>query len=336
MSDPAGHYTDPLEDALSQSAQRVAQLASLLGAATEVAVRARALRQARATHGETDQAIEQYELEARQHARMRWAPAHDRGWLSRADLLQVARVWSAAASYADTDPVAAAAQRKCEERLRELHPYAMARYDRLIRDGMSALDAMQEAAPLFGRSPQARPGEAGAERAALDPRLADDVFAWTGASVPDATAGTDPAPSQTEAMEQRGRQIAARLQDRARARGHGELGSEDLAIILEAVTNLPEKIVERIAHPSTPHDADHAAALSWVSAPGEAAESFTGRYDHVAPASASRTAAQITAESFPYAAADFLKTASAKGTPATDSPRYPQPRRQERRPRRPL
>jgi hypothetical protein len=45
--------------------------------------------------------------------------------------------------------------RKCEERLRDLHPYAMARYDRLRADGLGPAQAMQEAAPLFARPPRA-------------------------------------------------------------------------------------------------------------------------------------------------------------------------------------
>ena len=53
--------------------------------------------------------------------------------------------------------------RKSEARLRALHPFAMARYDRLRSDGAAA-DAMREAAPLFALYPHARPASA---RAAL-------------------------------------------------------------------------------------------------------------------------------------------------------------------------
>jgi hypothetical protein len=51
-----------------------------------------------------------------------WAPAHDSRWLAQAGLLQAVRVWSAATAYADADPTAGSAARKCEERLRALHP----------------------------------------------------------------------------------------------------------------------------------------------------------------------------------------------------------------------
>jgi hypothetical protein len=72
--------------------------------------------------------------------------------------MQTARAWSAAAAYAGTDPSAAAALARCEERLRGLHPYAMARYDRLRAEGAGLFDAMQDALPLFARAPHARPG----------------------------------------------------------------------------------------------------------------------------------------------------------------------------------
>ena len=47
--------------------------------------------------------------------------------------------------------------RKSEERLRTLHPFAMARYDRLRAEGAEPLDAMRESAPLFDYRPDARP-----------------------------------------------------------------------------------------------------------------------------------------------------------------------------------
>lgn len=102
--------------------------------------------------------LDEQEHAARAQARGRWAPAHDARWLAQADLLQAAGIWGAAAPWAGTDPAAASAMRKSEERLRTLHPFAMARYDRLRSDGTSPLDAMCEAAPLFGLHSHARPG----------------------------------------------------------------------------------------------------------------------------------------------------------------------------------
>ncbi len=142
------HHPDPFEDVLRQGVQRAIQLAS--GAVTAAQVYLFHAR--RALHAQ---------MHAEQQAgRVGWAPALDPAWLREATLFQVARAWSAAMPYSDRavpwyEPAAATAMRKCEERLRDLHPYAMARYDRLRADGLGPAEAMQEAAPLFARPPRA-------------------------------------------------------------------------------------------------------------------------------------------------------------------------------------
>jgi len=162
-------YPDVLGDAVSHSSQRLAQLGSLITAAATMEIRRRA--QASALNAARDEqelkALREQDRVARQTARARWAPAHDARWLGQADLVQAAGVWGAATAYADVDPEAAAAARKCEERLRALHPYAMARYDRLRSEGIMAVEAMRQAVPLFGRAPHTRPGDPAAERHAL-------------------------------------------------------------------------------------------------------------------------------------------------------------------------
>ena len=100
--EPSGHYPDPLGEALSHSSQRVTQLASLLAAAAEVAIRLKAARAARqAAHDErARRVLDEQEHAARAQARARWAPAHDARWLAQADLLQTAGTWGAAAPSA--------------------------------------------------------------------------------------------------------------------------------------------------------------------------------------------------------------------------------------------
>jgi hypothetical protein len=163
-------YPDVLGDALSFSSQRAAQLGSLVtaGAAVEAQRRARAAAARAARDERAVSALRDQERAAWQQARAGWAPTHDARWLAQADLLQAARVWSAAAAYADADPAAASAERKCEERLRALHPYAMARYDRLRSEGAGAFDAMRQALPLFARGPHARPGDPATQHRALE------------------------------------------------------------------------------------------------------------------------------------------------------------------------
>jgi hypothetical protein len=167
-------YPDVLGDALSFSSQRLAQLGSLVtaGATVEAQRRARATAARAARDERALSALRDQERAAWQRARAGWAPAHDSRWLARADLLQAARVWSAAAAYADADPAAASAARKCEQRLRTLHPYAMARYDGLRGEGDGAFEAMRQALPLFGRAPGARPGDPAAPRRALESAVA--------------------------------------------------------------------------------------------------------------------------------------------------------------------
>jgi hypothetical protein len=163
-------YPDVLGDALSFSSQRLAQLGSLVTAGATVVARRRAeAAAARAVRDERAlRALREQERAALRAVRAGWAPAHDARWLAQADLLQAVRVWSAAAAYADADPVAASAVRKCEERLRVLHPYAMGWYDRLRGEGTGAFDAMRQAVALFRRAPHARPGDPGVERRGLE------------------------------------------------------------------------------------------------------------------------------------------------------------------------
>src|ERR1035441_6136564 len=106
--------------------------------------------------------------------------------------------------------------RKCEDRLRTLHSYAMARYDRLRDDGMSPLDAMREAAPMFGRPSDVRVGEPAAARPAVADGSGADPHV-TASETPNEQAQSDPDDGNNEGAELRGRQIVERLQASARA-----------------------------------------------------------------------------------------------------------------------
>jgi hypothetical protein len=155
-------HPDPFQDAMSHGLHRAIQVASCAVTAAQVYVhqkRAQAMVVAERDH-RTRRALGAQARADRDAARAGWAPVLDPGWLRQADLFQVTRAWGAAMPYADRaapwyEPAAATAMRKCEERLRVLHPHAMARYDRLRSDGMGPADAMREAAPLFADSPRA-------------------------------------------------------------------------------------------------------------------------------------------------------------------------------------
>jgi hypothetical protein len=167
-------HPDPLAEAMQHGIQRAVQIASAIVTGAQVYIYHKKT-QARTVAERNDQARRALNAQARaeqQAHRAQWAPALDHAWLREADLLQAARAWSAAMPYADRavpwyEPAAATAMRKCEERLRELHPYAMAYYDRLRGDGLAPAEAMQQAAPLFARPPRAHDGSSTAPRPAL-------------------------------------------------------------------------------------------------------------------------------------------------------------------------
>jgi len=131
--------------------------------------------------------------------------------------------------WVGTDPAAASSMRKSEERLRTLYPFAMARYDRLRSDGASPLDAMREAAPLFGLHPHARPAPS-RSRLAIDAPVAD--------AAPEAgiTHGTSRQPGPEldpyQDAERRGRWIAGRLQAQALDERGAEISPDELATAL--------------------------------------------------------------------------------------------------------
>src|SRR6202050_2463323 len=115
-------YPDLFGDALSYSSQHLAQLGSLVTAAATAETRRRAQRNAAKTI-RSEQALRELrdqERAAYRLARAGWAPALDRRFLDQAGLLQAARAWSAAAAYAEADPEAADAVRRCGQRLRIL------------------------------------------------------------------------------------------------------------------------------------------------------------------------------------------------------------------------
>jgi hypothetical protein len=302
-------YPDPLGEALSHSSQRAAQFASLMGAMAQVAWQRKALADARnAVRGDrhaTRVLGDQLNLLHRQ-ARLNWAPAHDRDWLAQADLLQTARVWGSAAAYADADPVAASALRKCEDRLRTLHPYAMARYDRLREAGKEPFDAMREAAPLFGRASHVRTGDPPVPRSALNVRASQ---------VPDEPA---PGPDTPSRIEVRGRQIVERLQATVRAAGRSDLGPDQLAVVLEALTNLPDDVIKKLASEATEGQTENGRRAVGADPPH---------------AGAGRSAAQLAAESFPHSSVDVVRTAGAGKTapgPAAAPVRAPEMKRPPR------
>jgi len=247
-------HSDPFQDAMGSGLQRAMQVASCAVTAAQVyAYQHRCQAMAAAERNErARRALTAQIRTERDAARAGWAPALDPNWLNHADINQVARTWGQAMPYADRNvpwyqPAAATALRRSEERLRTLHPFAMARYDRLRADGFGEAEAMREAAPLFIRAPEAREG-------GYKPRFA--LEPGTGQSVVWPVAATTPGPDENMALpqvlERRGKRIVAALQERARAQHRPPLGEDEQRTVLETMTNLPPSIIDRVVAPASP------------------------------------------------------------------------------------
>jgi hypothetical protein len=213
--------------------------------------------------------------------------------------------------------------RKTEERLRTLDPFAMARYDRLRAEGAEPLNAMREAAPLFGYHPDARPA---GHRPVLGIEAPADAT-----PKPEVTDGTlpGPEPDACQDTEHRARRIAERLQAQALYEPGAELTPDEVAIALEQTTSLPPEVIARLARArsddSAAESADRARAadLGHASAAptayGRAADLAAARHDAQTAdtagthaASDRRTAAQLAAEIFPRTAADGIRAAASR------------------------
>ena len=260
-------HPDPFREAMTHGLQRAMQVASFAGTAAQVYVYHQKT-QARAAADKDERARRALQAQIRAErdaARAAWSAALDPQWLRNADLHDTAQAWGAAMPYADPnvpwyEPTAATAMRKSEERLRDLHPFAMARYDRLRADGLEPAEAMRETAPLFALSPRAR-----AWPFAPVPVLDAGIGANDGQGADRPARGNEPADlTGAEALESRGRSIVTALQDRARAGGREPLGQDELRTVLDIVTNLPVDIIDRVTRPRpadrrAPSDMDRAA-----------------------------------------------------------------------------
>jgi hypothetical protein len=300
-------YPDPFQEAAQHGLQRALQIGAAAATAAQVYIYQQQT-QARAVseHDErTRRALNSQIRAERDAARSAWAPALDRQWLRQADLTDTARAWGAAMPYADRnvpwyEPSAATAMRKCEDRLRHLHPYAMARYDRLRAEGLGPGDAMREAAPLFANAPHAH-GAPSVSRESLGPGDGQGTTWTASAPVPES-----PRPgADTAALEARGRQILARLQARAREQGRGSLGEDEQRTVLETVTDLPPEVIDRIVGPGTMNTAATSAGT------GPVKNARPWRHD------------------FPAPIQDVVATATRSGTTtSTPSATRPRPARQ--------
>ncbi|WP_192808600.1 hypothetical protein [Actinomadura montaniterrae] len=232
-------HPDPIAEGFSHGGERLIQILALATALKQsYAQRAARLRAAELAR---DAAAERTESAAQQaafaEARSRWVRAHDRKWLQQAGLLHVAEAWGAAVPYAAESSSAAAAVRKCENRLRDLHPHAMSHYDRARGEGMEPLDAMRQAAPFFTRDPNVRTGEP----ATVRPMLTEGSGTEWAATIH----GPHRSDWENARQEQRAHHIADQLRRQPQQPGHDELRT-----VLEATTNLPDEVIAKVTSPA--------------------------------------------------------------------------------------
>ncbi|WP_131742903.1 hypothetical protein [Actinomadura roseirufa] len=269
-------HPDPITEGFLHGGQRLVQIVTVaVGAQQALARRTERLRAAEQAR---DLATQSAEAKARRaalaEAASHWARAHDRKWLRQAPLLNVAEAWGAAVPYASDNASAATAVRKCEERLRDLHPHAMSHYDRFREKGMEALDAMKQAAPFFTRAPNVRTGDPATPRG--------ELREGTGAAWAATEHGPDRGEWEEVQLEQRARQIAERLSTALRSQGR-EPRPRDLRTVLEITTNLPEHIIMRAIPDRAPQsDGDRGPAAEDFPLPVDEALEMTSKQPYAA------------------------------------------------------
>jgi hypothetical protein len=148
------------EDPVGQAGQKVVQYASLATMAAEAIAQVRQQRAAAAAAGDAQAAaaVRAQRTAALTAAQAQWQPLLDSRLRGRTSLGDAGLAWAAAQGWREVEPQASLASDRAEQRLRELRPDVMERFDRLTGDGLDPVEAMRRVAPFFDR-PAARPGE---------------------------------------------------------------------------------------------------------------------------------------------------------------------------------
>jgi hypothetical protein len=247
-------HLDVVDEAIRSAARDAVAIASILTAVIREGLQFRArVERLREEKNEQARLQQQAQLDAeRAAARVRWAPGNDASWLREAGLLDVAGAWAAAVPFADSnselfEESAQSAVLNCENRMRDIHPYAMSRYDRLRVDGMGPTEAMYEALPLFTRPAHVYERTA-TERSVLNPGDGHG-YKWAATVYGPSRSGMEDAQQR-----QRGVRILEQVQDRAIRDGRVPLTRDEQRVALEATTSLtPRQIAATVqATPAAP------------------------------------------------------------------------------------
>jgi len=145
--------TEPAEDPVGHASSKIVQYVSLATMAAEAL--AQRSQQRAAAAAATDQkataALRAQQTGARNAARLQWQPVLDPRRGGSLSLADAGLAWAASQAWRDVDPEAALAGDRALERMRELRPDVMARFDRLTGDGLDQVEAMRRVASFFDR-----------------------------------------------------------------------------------------------------------------------------------------------------------------------------------------
>jgi hypothetical protein len=146
---------EPAEDPVGQASSKVVQYVSLATMAAESIAQHRQQRaaQAASTDERAAAALRAQQTSAHTAARLQWQPVLDPRRARSLSLADTGLAWAAAQAWRPTDPEAELASTRAQDRLRELRPDVMSRFDRLTDDGLEAVEAMRRVAPFLDRPP---------------------------------------------------------------------------------------------------------------------------------------------------------------------------------------
>jgi hypothetical protein len=151
---------EPAEDPVGQASTKVVQYVSLVTMAAEAIAQRRQQQAAAAasTDARAAAALRAQQTSAHTAARLQWQPILDPRRARSLGLADTGLAWAAAQAWRPTDPEAELASDRAQDRLRELRPDVMSRFDRLTGEGLDPVEAMCRVAPFLDRPP-AHPGE---------------------------------------------------------------------------------------------------------------------------------------------------------------------------------
>ena len=335
------HYTDPLEEALSHGSQRVAQLASLAAAMAQVVMQRRALEEARKAIVGDERSGRMLDEQERLLRGRRGSAGHRPTTRSGSPRQDSRRPPARGQAPPPTPTPIPPPRRRCASAKTNCAGSTPTRWPTTTGSAATARPRSMRCGRPLRCLPALRMCGLG-----IHPIRGSALSqeAWPGAGLPAGETPADvpepgPAVPPDDRGEQRGREIVEQLQQRARAAGRPPLEADELAMALEAATNLPVDVIDRVTRDAPPmarsDSEERRAAVAErprAAGPGHAVdppasplvdERTTGLVDAhrdagahgAAQAQAARgqSAAQIAARSFPYSASEAVRaTATAR------------------------